>query len=451
MTIARFLEQYPFQLLAAVLFFGRRLNGRRSFFGLRIKSGAGVRALFWLKVALLGLPMLLVYDVGMRNQLTTGNLALDCAVLLLPVLYTTLIMWACRDCKLIDALYYTVTATTAQNLVFNLYWIVITYLGFSEGTLQSVLVVIPIMPVVYILVYILFSRKLREWVEYSFEGNRVVSIAAIILMFVVFLNRRIVDAEHQFLVYWAYVLGDIFCLLLLFGVIYESGLKQKYLIMEQLLYAEQKKQRMTRENIELINRKCHDLKHQIGALRMMGDSREKEAYIREIEKAAVFYESSAKTGNQMLDLLLMEKLLYCEKYKIKLSCIAEGEKLAFLDTMDLYSLFGNALDNAIESVIHEDDEKNRIISFKVASHGQILSIHFENYIGHELAFSDGLPVTTKEDKKYHGFGMMSMRHIVEKYGGTLQISTKGRVFQLNILLPIPEGERGSRETGVKNF
>ena len=428
----RLLEQYPFQLLAAALFFGRRLNRRRAPFGTPA-------LLFWLKAVALGLPMLLVYDAGMRGGVSTGVTAFDRTVLMLPVLYTLMTMWACYDCKPMVALYYTATATATQNLVYNLYWIAITWLGIQEGTALSAAVSLPIMLAVTAAVYIVFSRKLREWVEYSFMPVRVVSTAGIILMFVVFLNMRIADAEHQYAVYLAYVLGDIFCLLLLFGLFYESGLKQKYLIMEQLLYAEQRKQEMTRENIELINRKCHDLKHQIGALRMMGESREREEYIREIEKAAIFYESSAKTGNRMLDLLLMEKLLYCEKYKIKLSCIAEGEKLGFMDTMDLYSLFGNALDNAIESVIREEDERNRIISFKVASHGQILSIHFENYIGHELTFEDGMPVTTKADKKYHGFGMLSIRHIVEKYGGTLQIASGGALFQMNILLPIPEG------------
>ena len=442
MFVLRSLEQYPFQLLMAALFFGRRLKRRALVPGMRLKGGLWGDILFWLKGVLLSLPMLIAYDAGMRRGVSTGNVIWDRAVLLLPVLYALVTMWLCYDCKPVDALYYTITATAAQNLVYNLYWIAITYLGFQEGTLASVAVSVPIMLSVCALIYIIFSRKLREWVEYSFMQTRVISTATIVLLFVVFLNMRIADAEHQYVVYGAYVLGDIFCLLLLFGLFYESGLRQKYLIMEQLLYAEQKKQQMTKENIELINRKCHDLKHQIGALRMMGESREREAYIREIEKAAVFYESSAKTGNQMLDLLLMEKLLYCEKYKIKLSCIAEGEKLKFLDTMDLYSLFGNALDNAIESVIREEDEKMRIISFKVASRGQILSIHFENYIGHELEFSDGMPVTTKADKKYHGFGMLSIRHIVEKYGGTLQISSQGHVFQMNILLPIPEEESG---------
>ena len=105
-------------------------------------------------------------------------------------------------------------------------------------------------------------------------------------------------------------------------------------------------------------------------------------------------------------------------------------------------LFGNALDNAIESIMGEEDEKKRIISFKVLSRGQILSIHFENCIRHKLEFQDGLPVTNKEDKKYHGFGMLSIRHIVEKYGGTLEISSGENLYQMNILMPLP-GDTGS--------
>lgn len=419
------LEQYPFQLLTAALLFGRRLNKKR----------------FWgAKAVMFALPLMIVYELGITKKLSAGNLFFDRAVLLIPVVYTMFVVWFCYECKLVDSLYYTVTAAAAQNLVFNSYWIVITYLGIHEGTVYSVMVSIPIMILIYMVIYRLFSGKLREWVEYSFIKTKLLSVAAIVLVFIVFLNQRVGAFPQQYLVYGAYILGDIFCLLLLFGIFYESGLEQKYLIMEQLLYAEQKKQQMTKESVELINRKCHDLKHQIGVLRMMGDSKEKEEYIKEIEKAAMFYESSAKTGSQMLDLLLMEKLLYCEKHRIKLSCIAEGDKLDFLDAMDLYSVFGNALDNAIESVVQEEDEKKRIISFKVVSHGQILSIHFENYIGHELEFVDGMPLTTKKDKQYHGFGMMSIRYIVEKYGGTLQVSSNNNIFYLNILLPIPDKE-----------
>ena len=197
---------------------------------------------------------------------------------------------------------------------------------------------------------------------------------------------------------------------------------------------QQKKQKMTAENIEIINRKCHDLKHQIEGLRRMSSDKERNAYIEQVENAVLFYESAVKTGNETLDLILMEKQLYCKEHGITLTGVCDGGSLNALDTMDLYALFGNALENAIESVSSEAPE-NRIISFRAGQWGGFLSIHFENYLGHPLTMRDGLPITGKNDQNYHGFGMLSIRHIVEKYKGTMTIQTDQNLFRLDILLP----------------
>ena len=220
-----------------------------------------------------------------------------------------------------------------------------------------------------------------------------------------------------------------------YGLLQESDLERKYGVVEQLLYAEQKKQQMTAENVELINRKCHDLKHQLRALRRMEPGEEQERYIRQIEDAVLFYESAVKTGNETLDLILMDKLLYCQEHEIKLTCVGDGEKLSVLDTMDIYALFGNALDNAIESVMGETQRERRIVSFRIGSRGDFISIHFENYLGHPVKLSKGLPVTTKADRQYHGFGMLSIRHIVQKYNGSMSVRTDDNLFRLDILIP----------------
>ena len=192
---------------------------------------------------------------------------------------------------------------------------------------------------------------------------------------------------------------------------------------------------MSAENIALINRKCHDLKHQIEALWQMGNASEREAYIREIESAVLFYGSSIKTGNPTLDLIMMEKLLYCQEHDIKLTCLADAEKLSCMDTMDLYALFGNAIENAIEHVRQEPEHDRRIICMRIGSWGGYLTIHIENYLAHELTLSNGLPMTTKEDKHYHGFGVLSIRHTVEKYHREMHIRTDDHLFQLDILIP----------------
>lgn len=69
-----------------------------------------------------------------------------------------------------------------------------------------------------------------------------------------------------------------------------------------LLWRQQKEHyRIAKENIDIINRKCHDLKHQIAALRDMCTKEEREKYIEEIQDSIQIYEAMVKTGNDVLD------------------------------------------------------------------------------------------------------------------------------------------------------
>lgn len=420
-VITQILDSYPFQLLIAANLFA-------CFF--RKRPG------FWLRLLVHALPMLIVYNVGINTMPAIENYILDRLLLLTPVLYTMLGIWFCYRCSFMDAVYCTASAHPAQNIVYNLYWIAKLCLGFEEGTLQAVPVSLSIMAVVYTVVYFCFARRMRDWEERSFMRAKLVGNATIVMLFVIFLNPRVTGVRSEQIVYASYIIGDVLALIMQFGLFTESGLERRYAIMEQLLYAEQKKQRMTAENVELINRKCHDLKHQIEGLKRMGSGAERDAYIGKIEQAVMIYESAVKTGNETLDLILMDKQLYCEQHHIKLTCVADGTNLDCLDTMDLYSLFGNALDNAIESVSKEDEEANRIISFRVGTRGRFVVIHFENYVREPVQLIDGLPVTSKEDKEYHGFGVLSIRHISEKYHGSMSIRTENNLFCLDIMIPL---------------
>lgn len=118
--------------------------------------------------------------------------------------------------------------------------------------------------------------------------------------------------------------------------------------------------------------------------------------------------------------------------------MADGKKLSFMDEADLYTLFGNAIDNAIESTLKIEEEKDRTIILSVKTINSFLSIHLDNpYLG-KLIFEEDIPVTTKQEKEYHGFGLKSMRLIVEKYQGNMSLSPGEERFNMNILLPITE-------------
>ena len=224
-----------------------------------------------------------------------------------------------------------------------------------------------------------------------------------------------------------------------------SQLEQKHRIhlsqeldMQQELFRKHKEQyEMAAENVELINRKCHDLKHQISALKFMLDESARKDYIRELERSVMIYDSEVKTGNEILDTILTEKSLVCEAKQIQLSCVADGEALSFMDAVDVYTIFGNAIDNAIESVSQLPDPGMRGISLLVTRKGDMGMIQTENYYESQSDLSEGLPSTTKQTEPgYHGFGLKSIRYTAEKYGGFMTIETANSIFLLRVVLPV---------------
>ena len=101
----------------------------------------------------------------------------------------------------------------------------------------------------------------------------------------------------------------------------------------------------------------------------------------------------------------------------------------------MYSLLGNALDNAIESAEHEKNVEKRVIELRVMAKGIFISVHVTNPCAIQPEFVDGLPQTTKKDTVYHGFGMRSMRYIAEQYHGALTASWEDGVYSLDMVFP----------------
>ena len=72
----------------------------------------------------------------------------------------------------------------------------------------------------------------------------------------------------------------------------------------------------------------------------------------------------------------------------------------------------------------------------VLEQGSMLHIFIDNYFDGKLEFRNGFPVTSKEDKGYHGYGVKSMQMIAKKYGGDMRISVQNHTFSLQIMLPV---------------
>ena len=206
--------------------------------------------------------------------------------------------------------------------------------------------------------------------------------------------------------------------------------------MEMILHNQYTQYQQSQETLDLINYKYHDLKHHIIALRAEENKEKRNAYLDQMEDEIRNYEAQNKTGNQVLDTLLTAKSLYCMREKIALTYVVDGARLDFMDVMDICSIFGNALDNAIECEKKIPETEKRMIHVSMFVQQTFLIIRFENYCEGELNFEQNLPVTTKKQAEFHGYGLKSLRHTVHKYGGEVDIDVEDQWFRLKILIPL---------------
>ena len=197
-----------------------------------------------------------------------------------------------------------------------------------------------------------------------------------------------------------------------------------------------KNYKLSKESIDIVNQKYHDLKHQINLLKRGADSEKAGEYLEQMEREIKIYETQNKTGNKVLDTILTSKSMHCQRHGIELKFMGEGQLLNFMEDMDISALFGNMLDNAIESVVKIKDRQKRLISLHVIQDKQFIRIRTENYCEENVQFQDGIPITTKKDKRFHGYGMKSMKKIVEKYGGSVMAGKANNWFELKILIPM---------------
>ncbi|ADO76259.1 ATP-binding protein [Halanaerobium praevalens] len=194
----------------------------------------------------------------------------------------------------------------------------------------------------------------------------------------------------------------------------------------------------SRNSIDLINQKYHDLKYQINILRQDLDNNKKKKWLDSLENEIEIYEAQNNTGNSVLDTILTSKNIICQKNNIQFTRVINGKLLSFMEIRDICSIFGNALDNAIESSKKIKNHDKRIIHTTLSQKRGFIILKFENYYQNKLNFKKGLPLTTKNNNDFHGYGLKSISHTSKKYGGSTKIYTKDNWFELNILFPIDE-------------
>lgn len=430
-----FFSQAPFllQLAAGEALFSLKYR-RRSRFGLRCAAALAAEIVLYLLVC----AMLL----WVRSWLFG-----DVLFYLLLFLVSLLGIWMCFQESVWSVVLCGISGYLCQHLgaqIILILWggdgLTFIFQGPSLDVLYFRITETLIYAAIYLLIYLLFARKANA-INISDRVERsVFYLSAVTLVLIIVLSsiRDHYASESGSLTVVTRLFSMVCCvfLLLLRSVILErSRMEREMETISQLRVKEREQYELSRENIEFINIKCHDLKHQIEVFERRGSALTAEE-LGEIKDAIAIYDTTVKTGNETLDTLLTERSVYCKKHGIRLTCIADGDQLSFLSVGDICSLFGNALDNAIEAVSKLEREEERVISLIVRTRLEMLSIAVDNYFSSPLTFENGLPLTTKEDRRVHGFGLKSMQLLVERYGGEMSVFAEGDMFHLAILFPL---------------
>ena len=191
---------------------------------------------------------------------------------------------------------------------------------------------------------------------------------------------------------------------------------------------------MSHEGIVSLQTKCHDLKHQIRAIRSEAGKARFDEYLNELEDSINEYSTVIECGNQTVDIVLTEKNILCYSNHVKFSYMIDGSLFNFLTEREIYSLFGNALDNALEAVTKIENPEGRMISLRSNSRGGMIVLQVENTFAGDVSLTDdALPHTTKTGSG-HGFGLRSIQRIAEKHGGTMTLRTEEGVFRLTVVM-----------------
>lgn len=391
------------------------------------------RKYFWLWLVLGMLPSLAVsfawYYIPVHNSWFTSFkfLFVFALTMIMPVAAFKTDAWS--------YLFAGIMAYCIQHIAYQTYSIIDTLSNFSMPSWAKIVVLIAVSVAVYAALYFLFVRKRTKGEPLKVDNHILLVLSGIVLAVTVIIS--FFGAIYSFglnntMLIIICLFSIISCSLSMFMEVSLLTLKKDEIelsVLKRMLYESQRQYEDSKESIDIINVKCHDLRHQLAALKGKVDKEE----LSRISAAVDIYDGSFKTGNDALDVVLTEKSLLCRNKGIRLTCMLDGTLLLRMKESDIYSLFGNAIENAVNGVSGLNEEK-RVISMRSMKREGFGIIFIENYYEGKIYLEDGMPVTDK-DTAYHGFGMKSMKMIVEEYGGEMEVSVSGDIFSLEIILP----------------
>lgn len=179
---------------------------------------------------------------------------------------------------------------------------------------------------------------------------------------------------------------------------------------------------------------AHDAKNHLSTIKNLNDNPEIETYISKMIERLAEYGKVCHSGNHTLDVVIDKYVTECELNNIAFEFDIKNNNLSQIEPYDLVAILGNLLDNAIEA---SEQSQDKTVSIETDYRNNFSVIIVSNSCDKNPQFSNSeLPVTTKSNKRLHGFGLKSVRKTIKKYNGDIAFEyiSKEKVFIVTIML-----------------
>lgn len=342
-----------------------------------------------------------------------------------------------------NVLYFTVYAFVLGELLAALSWQFFLFsggVGSGQGQERLVVLCYGLTAAVLLLLMWLYERRYRTYnAQLRINGRTLLPILLAALGVFLFSNISNVYRNTPFSGQTAFQINLIRTLVDAGGLILLEAARMlqedifhraEVEMLQRLMELQYNNYKVSEQSIALVHQKYHDLKHQIAWLRGDITRAERKAYLDRMEEDIRAFEAGSNTGNYVLDTILTAKAFQCQNQGITITSMVDGQLMDFMDPMDLSALFGNLLDNAIEHTDGVADPEKRWIQLSVRKKNDFVVLEVGNHYEGSISFRNGLPVTTKDDGSFHGYGTKSIRDTVQRYGGHVSFTADEGWFEV---------------------
>ena len=319
--------------------------------------------------------------------------------------------------------------------------VVITFFSIAviltNGIVSTILIKIYMvnLSVIYFFVALLSMWGIKKISGLSNTAEKVLLVVVVIISVGIVYLLLFTTASRMYSVV-GIVLIDSILIYLFLRTKEEQQREQYYMQQERKRQQQELYMRGIHEIDEQIKKTRHDLKKHLQSLNgylysEIPDIEGMRRYLAEYTQRTLILGDMVYTDSIVVNTILNAKLMFCREKGIQTE-VYVCRKLKQISEVDMCSILGNALDNAIEAQL-KLPVNDRIIGISIQSDEDVLDIVIKNAIAESVLQHQGLEYTSKKSSR-HGYGIKIIKETVQQLDGTLDFYEKDSFFYCEIIL-----------------